>query len=58
MRVSHLDAQRILFTVNTMTTEHYLAIAERELEDMASFAPTLEILASVHVKSHVRMFMN
>jgi urease accessory protein len=28
------------------------------LEDMAGFAPLAEILAAVHVKAHVRLFMN
>ncbi len=58
MRLSHLDAQRILFAVNGAAGEHYARIAGASLENMASFAPMLDILASVHVKSHVRMFMN
>ena len=28
------------------------------LDDMAGFAPLAEILAAVHVKAHVRLFMN
>ena len=28
------------------------------LDDMAGFAPMMEILAAVHVRSHVRLFMN
>ena len=28
------------------------------LTDMAGFAPLAEILAAVHVKAHVRLFMN
>ena len=58
MRLSHLDAQRILFVVNGAAGGHYARIAGVPLESMASFAPMLDILASVHVKSHVRMFMN
>ena len=30
----------------------------RDLADMAGFAPLAEILAAVHVKAHVRLFMN
>ena len=30
----------------------------RPLDDMAAFAPVAEILAAVHVKAHVRLFMN
>ena len=58
MRLSHLDAQRILFSVNAAAGAHYTRVAGAALESMASFAPVLDILASVHVKSHVRMFMN
>ena len=32
--------------------------AAAELSDMAGFAPLTEILAAVHVKAHVRLFMN
>jgi urease accessory protein len=58
MRVSHLDAQRILFSVNASAGTHYTRVASLDLESMASFTPVLDILASVHVKAHVRMFMN
>ncbi len=52
MRVSHLDAQRILYAVRCRgqqsTTSESPAPSSR---GMASFAPVLDILASVHVKS-------
>ena len=34
------------------------AIANATLDDMAGFAPVDDILAALHVKGHVRMFMN
>ena len=34
------------------------AVAELGLDDMAAFAPMIDILAAVHVKAHVRMFMS
>lgn len=58
MRLSHLDSQAILFEVNTAAEGHYQRVVELDLDHMASFAPMLDVLAAVHVKSHVRMFMN
>lgn len=58
MKLHHLDGQAILFEVNATAEELYSRIASATLEDMSSFAPVMDILASVHVKSHVRMFMN
>ena len=36
----------------------YEAAAAARLSDMAGFAPLTEVLAAVHVKAHVRLFMN
>jgi len=36
----------------------YAIAAGASLDDMAGFAPLAEILAAVHVKAHVRLFMN
>ena len=32
--------------------------ATRKLADMANFAPVVDLLAAIHVKAHVRLFMN
>ena len=58
MRLHHLDAQAILFEAGNTAEEDYGRIAESSLEEMATFAPTADILAGVHVGSFVRMFMN
>lgn len=58
MKVNHLDTQAILYEVNAGADGEYQRIAHAALSDMATFAPSLDILAAVHVKSHVRMFMN
>jgi urease accessory protein len=58
MRIHYLDAQRLLFEINDHASSDYEAIARLSLDDMASFSPTIDILASIHVRSHVRMFMN
>jgi urease accessory protein len=58
MKVSHVDTQRILYRLDAGADAAYEAAAATRLEDMAGFAPLAEILAAVHVKAHVRLFMN
>jgi urease accessory protein len=58
MRVNHLDTQAILYTVNATATEEYQRVRDASLDDMASFAPVIDILAASHPHAHVRMFMN
>jgi urease accessory protein len=58
MKLDYLDAQAILFDVNAAADSAYRRVATATLEDMAAFAPMADILAAIHVKSHVRMFMN
>ena len=58
MKVSHVDTQRILYELNADAEAAYAQAARSSLTDMAGFAPLLEILAAVHVKAHLRLFMN
>lgn len=58
MRVEHFETQRILFHHAEKIADQYRLIQSAELSDMASFAPTLDVLAAVHVQAHVRLFMN
>lgn len=58
MRVSHVDTQRMLYELGAGTDAAYETVAAAQLDDMAGFAPLAEILAAVHVKAHVRLFMN
>jgi len=58
MRLHYLDTQRLLFELNAKADDDYARIAGASLDDMASFAPVFDILASAHVHSHVRLFMN
>jgi urease accessory protein len=58
MKVSHLETQAILYEVNASVEDAYEQAARTGLEDMASFAPLLDILSAVHAQSHVRLFMN
>ena len=58
MKVHYLDAQAILFEVNELAGAGYDRAAGLGLGDMAAFAPEFDVLASLHVRAHVRMFMN
>ena len=58
MRISHMDTQQMLYALNADADTAYAAAARARLADMAGFAPLAEILAAVHVKAHVRLFMN
>jgi urease accessory protein len=58
MKIGHVDTQRILYRLDAGADAAYEAAAAARLEDMAGFAPLTEILAAVHVKAHVRLFMN
>ncbi len=58
MKISHVDTQRILYRLDAGADAAYEAAAAARVEDMAGFAPLTEILAAVHVKAHVRLFMN
>ena len=59
MRIDHRQVQAILYAVRRRRSPgDYAAVREASLADMASFAPMADILAAIHVRSHVRMFMN
>lgn len=58
MKLHYLEGQAIVFEVNAAAEEEYARASAASLDDMATFAPTADILAAIHVRSHVRMFMN
>jgi urease accessory protein len=58
MRIGHVETQQMIYTLNTDAEAAYRCAAAASLSDMAGFAPLSEILAAVHVKAHVRLFMN
>ncbi|MBK8048091.1 MAG: urease accessory protein UreF [Anaerolineales bacterium] len=58
MKINHLTTQAILFAVNGEAPAAFARIAGCTLDDMATFAPVADVLAAIHVKAHVRMFMN
>ncbi len=58
VRVSHYDTQRILFNIAPLVEEYYEKAKDMRLEDMNAFVPEIDILASLHEKGNMRMFMN
>jgi urease accessory protein len=58
MKIHHFDAQAILFEVNDSAEIEYERVSGATLDEMATFSPSLDIMAAAHVKAHVRMFMN
>jgi len=58
MRIDHRQVQAILSAVAGTAADDYTAVCQASLSDMASFAPMADILAAIHVRSHIRMFMN
>jgi urease accessory protein len=58
MRIDHLTTQRILYQVNQDIPAELERVRGKSLQDMAAYNPALDIIAAVHVKAHVRLFMN
>ena len=58
MKLNYLDGQALLFEINAGAEKEYDRASAASLDDMATFAPTADILASIHLQSHVRIFMN
>jgi urease accessory protein len=58
MKISHVETQKILYELNGLADAAYENAAAARMSDMAGFAPQTEILAAVHNKAHVRLFMN
>ncbi len=58
MKVDHFETQSMLFRVDNLADDLYNRITESTLEDMATFSPVADIMAAIHVKSNLRLFMN
>ncbi|MDE6835590.1 MAG: urease accessory protein UreF, partial [Muribaculaceae bacterium] len=58
VKVSHYDTQKILFDLSNKVEDLYKVASQMELTDMNAFFPELDILASLHEKGAMRMFMN
>lgn len=58
VKVSHYDTQQILEKLSDIIPSLYERAKDMELKDMNAFYPMLDILASLHEKGNMRMFMN
>lgn len=58
VKVSHYDTQRILFTLSEQSQDLYDEVRTMTFADMNAFVPQIDILASLHEKGNMRMFMN
>ena len=58
VRVSHLDTQKILFSLMDEVPALYDEIKDLSTDEMHAFAPELDIMASLHEKGNQRMFMS
>ena len=58
VKVSHYDTQKILEKLSHNIESLYYEASKMELKDMNAFYPQLDILASLHEKGNMRMFMN
>lgn len=58
VRVSHYDTQLILQRLCSEAGKLYDEAREMTFDDMNSFVPEMDILASLHEQGQMRMFMN
>ena len=58
IRVSHYDAQEILYSMSAEVEDLYNQVKDMKIGEMHAFFPELDILASLHEKGNMRMFMN
>lgn len=58
VRVSHYDTQKIAYDVAPRIADDYMLVKEMGYEDMRAFVPGMDIMASLHEKGNMRMFMN
>lgn len=58
VRVSHFDTQEILFSLSDKVDALYNQVKDMTLDEMWAFVPQIDILASLHEKGNMRMFMN
>lgn len=58
LRVSHYDTQEILFRLGEKVDDAYAKARTMSFENMHAFMPEMDIMASLHEKGRMRMFMN
>lgn len=58
VKVSHYETQSILYRLCSEAASDYETVKDLTFEDMRAFAPEMDIVASLHEKGKMRMFMN
>lgn len=58
MRLTHVEAQTLLYGLAGRLGELAAAAAAAPLETMSAYAPMTDILSAVHARAHVRLFMS
>ena len=58
VRVSHYDTQKIAYEMAQRIAEDYIIVKDSGYEDMRAFVPGIDMMASLHEKGNMRMFMN
>lgn len=58
VKVSHYETQHILYRLCSEAAADYEAVKDSTFEDMQTFTPEMDIIASLHEKGKMRMFMN
>lgn len=57
-RISHKETQKLLLELSSYATKDYQTIKDLGLDDMQSFTPECDIIASLHEYGTKRMFAN
>ncbi len=58
LRLTHYDTQRIIVQLAPRVEELYEQVREWSIDQICSFAPTIDVLAAMHEQGTARMFMN
>lgn len=58
MRITHYETQHILFELNDEIESFCDIAASGDISQMSSYTPIIDVLAAIHTKSFVRLFMN
>lgn len=58
MRITHLQTQQIIRSLGELTEQLFEEVRELHIDDINSFFPMIDTLASLHERGKARMFMN
>ncbi len=58
LRLTHYHTQRTIARLAPLIEELYDQVRELDIDELHSFAPVIDLLAALHERGTVRMFMN